>query len=90
MIALKAGERRTAGARPSRKPCVGPRPERSFSGRDEGKTAQDRYGTPCETDPPGMSRIDSEARRLLLNRRESLHRSAADSLRADPTASWVD
>ncbi len=37
-----------------------------------------------------MSRIDSEARRLLLNRRESLHRSAADSMRADPAASWVD
>ncbi len=37
-----------------------------------------------------MSRIDSEARRLLLTRRESLHRGAAESTRADPTASWVD
>ncbi len=90
MIALKAGERRPVRARSARKPCVGARPERSFSGRDEGKTAQGRYGTPCEMDGPGMSRIDSEARRLLLNRRESLHRSAADSMRADPAASWVD
>ncbi len=37
-----------------------------------------------------MSRIDSEARRLLLQRRESLQRSPAESLPADPSASWVD
>jgi RNA polymerase-binding transcription factor DksA len=37
-----------------------------------------------------MSRIDSEARTLLLHRREALHRTAADSLRADPAASWQD
>lgn len=37
-----------------------------------------------------MSRIDSEARTVLLKRRESLHRGAADSLPADPAASWLD
>jgi len=37
-----------------------------------------------------MSRIDCEARRLLLERRESLQRSAAESPRGDPAASWVD
>ncbi len=37
-----------------------------------------------------MSRIDSEARRLLLKRRESLHRTAAEAMRADPSASWID
>lgn len=37
-----------------------------------------------------MSRIDSEARALLLHRRQSLHRTAADSLPADPAASWHD
>jgi RNA polymerase-binding transcription factor DksA len=37
-----------------------------------------------------MSRIDADARRVLLERRESLHRGAADSMRADPAASWID
>lgn len=37
-----------------------------------------------------MSRIDADARRMLLERRESLHRGAADSMRGDPAASWVD
>lgn len=37
-----------------------------------------------------MSRIESEARALLLRRRESLQRSAAEALRADPAASWRD
>ena len=38
-----------------------------------------------------MSRIEAEARTLLLKRRESLHRSPADALRPlDPAASWRD
>ena len=37
-----------------------------------------------------MSRIDADARRWLLERRESLHRGASASMRADPTASWID
>ena len=38
-----------------------------------------------------MSRIEAEARSLLLKRRESLHRGPADALRPlDSTASWRD
>ena len=37
-----------------------------------------------------MSRIESEARLVLLKRRESLHRGAADDARGDPAASWRD
>jgi DnaK suppressor protein len=37
-----------------------------------------------------MSRIDSEARFMLLKRRESLHRGAADAARGDLAASWID
>jgi hypothetical protein len=38
-----------------------------------------------------MSRIDSEARMVLLKRREALHRGAGEtSLVGDPTASWRD
>lgn len=37
-----------------------------------------------------MSRIESEARRLLLKRRESLYRRPVDAVRADPTSSWYD
>ncbi len=38
-----------------------------------------------------MSRIDSEARMLLLKRREALHRGAGETeMVADPTASWRD
>ncbi|MFL5263317.1 MAG: TraR/DksA family transcriptional regulator [Anaeromyxobacteraceae bacterium] len=36
-----------------------------------------------------MSRIESEARKLLLNRRESLHRRPGDA-RDDVAASWRD
>jgi RNA polymerase-binding transcription factor DksA len=36
-----------------------------------------------------MSRIEAEARNLLLKRRESLYRGPADT-RADPSASWRD
>ena len=35
-----------------------------------------------------MSRIETEARGLLMKRRESLHRTPAEP--ADPTASWRD
>lgn len=91
MIALKGGERRLVSPAPSaRKPCVGARPERSFSGRDQGKWHRAGAARRVKQAPPRMSRIDAEARRLLLKRRESLHRSAADATRADPTASWVD
>ena len=37
-----------------------------------------------------MSRIESEARKLLLRRRESLCRGPADALLADPAAGWRD
>jgi RNA polymerase-binding transcription factor DksA len=38
-----------------------------------------------------MSRIDSEARMLLLKRREALHRGAAETTAVgDPAASWRD
>ncbi len=38
-----------------------------------------------------MSRIEAEARNLLLKRRESLYRGPAEAaVRADPAASWRD
>src|SRR5512146_1018446 len=37
-----------------------------------------------------MSRIEAEARMLLLNRRESLYRRPVDVVRADPASSWQD
>ncbi len=38
-----------------------------------------------------MSRIEAEARLLLLKRRESLHRGPAEALRPfDPLSSWRD
>jgi DnaK suppressor protein len=37
-----------------------------------------------------MSRIESEARTLLLKRRESLFRRPADVVRPDSTSSWQD
>jgi RNA polymerase-binding transcription factor DksA len=37
-----------------------------------------------------MSRIETEARQLLLKRRESLCREVPTALLADPAASWQD
>ncbi len=37
-----------------------------------------------------MSRIEIEARALLLRRRESLHRGPAESIQGDPASSWHD
>ncbi len=39
---------------------------------------------------PLMSRIETEARLLLLKRRESLRREPADAPLVDPAASWRD
>ncbi len=39
---------------------------------------------------PQMSSIETEARKLLLKRRESLCREPPDALFADPSASWRD
>jgi DnaK suppressor protein len=37
-----------------------------------------------------MSRIEAEAREVLIRRRESLRRNPADVVAGDPTASWSD
>jgi DnaK suppressor protein len=37
-----------------------------------------------------MSRIEAEARSVLLKRRESLYRGPAEAVRADPASSWRD
>jgi RNA polymerase-binding transcription factor DksA len=39
---------------------------------------------------PEMSRFESEAKRLLLKRRDSLHHGPAGVRPSDPTASWAD
>lgn len=37
-----------------------------------------------------MSRIEAEAREVLIRRRESLRRNPADVVAGDPAASWSD
>ncbi len=37
-----------------------------------------------------MSRIEAEARELLLYRRRTLRRTPAEARDGDPTASWID